>query len=145
MHVGRRPPRTVGEHLESNDAERPRRAVAEKLPGLEDDAHAAAGDLLQQFVVAEHLAGADVATAGGAVGAVGPARAAAERSHESVEAIQVGKEGFELRGQVGMGGEELLPVRGRARLDRIEGRGQAPHQGGASWWPDRSGQPGENP
>ena len=47
LHVGRRSQLARQDHLQGDDA------IQADLPGLVDHAHAAAGDLLQQLVIAE--------------------------------------------------------------------------------------------
>ena len=69
-HVARRGQLALQDHLEGDDA------VEADLPGLVDDAHAAAGDLLQQFVVAEV---ADARQFAGQLGGAGVRSGSADR------------------------------------------------------------------
>ena len=102
------------DHLQGDDA------VQADLPGLVDHAHAAAGDDLQQLVVAEvadtgQLAGL-LRAVRGAVGLVGQPQVA----RLAVNAGVVGEEIAEPAGQLGMAGQQRFPVGHDAGLDLLE-------------------------
>ena len=96
------------DHLQGHDA------VEADLPGLVDDAHAAAGDLLQQLVIAEVADGAQRRgnpggrLAGSSVGAFARRRRDGGPPHPVV----VGEERAQGLGQLRVPGKQLLPVGG---------------------------------
>ncbi len=88
------------DHLEGDDA------VEADLPRLEDDAHAAAGDLFQQLVIAEV---AHRPERGGRC--------------QAADAVVVGEESRQLRGQVGVLGQQRGAIRRLTGDLRVEVRG----------------------
>ncbi len=109
-------------------------AVEAHLPGPVDDAHAAAGDLAEQFVVAKALPsrgggdrpvqhhrclGARVLEKGS-----GDGGRATERPGQVNQAGAVGEELVQLRGQVGMTGQQRRPVRNLAGFLGLQVLGQ---------------------
>jgi hypothetical protein len=95
------------DHLEGDET------VEAHLPRLVDNAHAAAGDLLQQLVVAE------ITDAGAGRPCHRP-----DRLRQPGEAILVDQEGAQLGGKLGMLLHPLLPVGRPTRLRRLEVGGQ---------------------
>jgi hypothetical protein len=118
-HVGRGRQLAGEDHLEGDHA------LELDLPGLVNHAHATAGNLLQQLVVAERAdfpqrAGRSsragrkrrrVSRHLGARGGRGP-----QRPGQVLKSLTVGQEGFQLRGDVCVLGQELLAVRRPARV-----------------------------
>jgi hypothetical protein len=100
---GRQPARR--DHLQGDNA------VEADLPRLVDDAHAAARDLREQFIVAE----------GGArtLGGSGP-----QRRRELLDTILIGEVGFQVIGKLGMGAEQFVPLRRLAGVDCRQVGGQ---------------------
>ncbi len=101
------------DHLEGDDP------VQADLACLVDDAHAAAGDLLQQLVVAEVAdprQGAGLLRA--AAGAVG-VRGQLQCAGLAVEPIVVGEEGTQPVGQVGMASQQGGALGHDAGLDLL--------------------------
>ena len=94
------------------------------LPGPVDHAHAAAGDLLQQLVVAEVR---DLAEAVGGRGGFGrgdgrrrTGRSRAERLGHLLDTIVIGEERLQLAGQVGITGQPFLLVEKLAGVHRCQ-------------------------
>ena len=100
------------DHLERH------RAVERHLPRLVDDPHAAPGDLLQQFVVAE-VADHRRRSAAVRLGLAGLLQAAIQpqgRGH-AIHPVEIGEEGAEGVGVLGVAIEQLLAIGDLAALD----------------------------
>jgi hypothetical protein len=85
--------------------------VQADVPSLVDDAHAAAGDLLQQLVIAE---GAQAGPGGRGGDGL------AHRLRQALEAVVVGEELRQLGGQLGVPRQQLLPTGGGAFPGRLQ-------------------------
>ncbi len=122
LHVQRRRQLAGQDHLQRHDA------VEAHLPGLEDHAHAAAGDLLEDLVVAEvtHVVAERRHAVGRAVRAHGRRFGGGRRDRhgEPGELLAVGEERSEFVGQVRMLRKQLLTVGRLSRFDCLDEGGQ---------------------
>src|SRR5262249_41654242 len=94
------------------------------LPGLEDDAHAAAGDLLQQLVIPEaprwSVRPGGRTVAGRQRRRLLTIKAWCIRLSHRPKLVVVRKECRQLGGQVGVTGKQLLTARRRTGLPRVQ-------------------------
>ncbi len=104
------------DHLEGDDA------VEADLAGLEDDTHPAAGDFLQQLVIAEApRQGVRPKLRGVPGGGVRGGRGSEpERLGHVADEVMLGEELFQLAGQFGVAGEQLAAVGGLVGLGGLE-------------------------
>ena len=116
LHVGRRRQLAGQDHLEGDDA------VQAHLPRLVDDAHAAAGDLLQQLVVAEVAHRRPRGHGRALPGCQG--RRGAERLGQAAKLVLVGEEGPQFPGEVGVPAQQLVSVGSLAETFRLQVVGQ---------------------
>jgi hypothetical protein len=99
------------------------------LPGFVDDPHAAAGDFLHQFVIAEEAHRPQRRVRGrlnkGHSQRLGSGRRGrgSQRRGQPVEPVVVGEERPQAVGHVGVPGQPFVPVRHLSRLDRLQVRG----------------------
>jgi hypothetical protein len=114
LHVRR------GSELSGEDHLQGHRPVQANLPGAIDHAHAAAGDLLQQFVIAEVMQdrARRLDRFAGRQGRW--FRVGSKRLGQVLNLVMVREERSQLGGQVGMTGEQVLPVRRLAGFDRLD-------------------------
>jgi hypothetical protein len=102
------------DHLQRYDA------VEAALPRFVDDAHAAAGDFLQQLVVAEIGDGAERTVGHRVAGGEGWVLDGGGRRRGLTHAVVVAEERLEVSGQIGMAGEKFGAVGRSSHFDGFE-------------------------